>query len=396
MNSSIIQRKRKRRRYRGYTQRTWSIKGQAYTEIESRGGFGTSVNSDGTVIVYASVNSSNIPFLNIGRWNNISSSWNYTIINLSESLTGSYNEILTSISDDGNVVVVGVEGSVGGWEPYATTGNVYAYEWNGSAWLQKGDAIFVFTTQLSIDISGDGTALAIGEPHFNGNISAEEARVRVFKWAGSGFWYVPSNVITYNNNTPAGQIFGWKVSLNGSGDTIAVGTRSVDRGVSVYKLTGSVWNQIRSNTDGGSLDGSDAIKLDSSGNFIAIAGYVDQNTTTGIVRVYRWTGSTWIQVGNDIYQRGKYNIGEPDVSLSMDGAALRIIVGTRSTDFEQQSGDEDIKVYDWSGTGWELSATVTHGATNSMNGFYPKLSRDGQTMVFGAPNTKTSATYTTE
>jgi hypothetical protein len=69
--------------------------------------------------------------------------------------------------------------------------------------------------------------------------------------------------------------------------------------------------------------------------------------------------------------------------------------GEAYTESENIGGDRSIKVYDWNGTGWELSATVTHGATNSNNGFNPKLSRDGQTMTFGAPNTKTSAVYTT-
>jgi hypothetical protein len=95
----------------------------------------------------------------------------------------------------------------------------------------------------------------------------------------------------------------------------------------------------------------------------------------------------------DITQPAFYGNNEPDVSLSMDGAASRIIVGTRQ--LASGGGDRSIKVYDWNGTGWELSATVTHGTTNSNNGFNPKLSRDGQTMTFGAPNTKTSAVYTT-
>ena len=362
-----------------HTQKTWSLKGTDYTETEAVGGYATSVNADGTVVVNAGRTASNAPFLNIGRWNDVSLSWDYSKINLAAQ----DGEIVTSISDDGNVIAVGFEGLSGG---YSANTNVIVYEWNASSWSQRGSAITTRTYYCSIDISGDGSVLAIGEPY--ADISR---RVRVFKWSGSS-WNAHGNVITVA--TTGSNEFGWKVSLNGSGDTVAVGTASRDSGVDIYRLSGGTWSQLGSRsqyeTDG--FGGSDAVKLDSSGDFVAIAGYLSQSTHTGTVRVFRWTGSTWIKVGNDISQSGNYVTDEPDVSLSMDGTASRIIVGTRR--HIASGGDGTIKVYDWNGIDWELSASVLH-AVQSNFGYNPKLSRDGQTMTFGAPNTKVSAVYTT-
>jgi hypothetical protein len=398
--SSVIERKRKRRRGNGngngngnqiiHTRRNWFLKGQAYTESETIGGYATSVNADGTVVVNAGRNASNAPFLNVGRWNSGSQSWSYSKINLAVQ----NGEIVTSISDDGNVIAVGFEGyDVGG---YTSNTNVIVYEWNSSSWSQRGSAISTRSVNCSIDISGDGSVLAIGEPFFGATAptnTSGDTRVRIFKWSGSS-WSAHGNTIL-KAGVGGSQIFGWKVSLNGSGDTVAIGTQASNSGVDIYRLNGSTWSQLGNRsqyeTDGW-YGGCDAVKLDSTGNFVVIAGYLNQDND-GTVRIFRWTDSTWTKIGNDIIQPAYYSNDEPDVSLSMDGTASRIIVGTRQLD--SGGGDRSIKVYDWNGTSWELSATVSHGAANSNNGFNPKLSRDGQTMTFGAPNTKTSAVYTT-
>jgi hypothetical protein len=376
-------RRRRRRRSNGnqiiHTRRNWSLKGEAYTESEAIGGYATSVNADGTVVVNAGRNASNAPFLNVGRWNNTSFSWNYTKINL----TAQDGEIVTSISDNGNVIAVGFEGLATG---YSSNTNVIVYEWNASSWSQRGLAITTRSYYCSIDISGDGSVLAIGEPY--ADISR---RVRVFKWSGSS-WNAHGNIITVAG--AGSNEFGWKVSLNGSGDTVAVGTASTNSGVDIYRLSGGTWSQLgnRSQYSTGAFSGSDAVKLDSSGDFVAIAGYLSLSTNTGTVRVFRWTGSTWTKVGTDISQSGNYVNDEPDVSLSMDGTASRIIVGTRR--HIASAVNDTINVYDWNGIDWELSASIMH-ATQSNFGYNPKLSRDGQTMTFGAPNTKVSAVYTT-
>ena len=394
---SAIKRKRRRRRGNGnngnsaiqtiYTQRAWSLKGDSYTETESVGGYATSINANGTVVVNAGRNASNAPFLNVGRWNSGSQSWSYSNINLAAQ----YGEIVTSISDDGNVIAVGFEGF--GEASYSSSTNVIVYAWNSSSWSQRGSAISTRSVRCSIDISGDGSVLAIGEPY--ADISR---RVRVFKWLGSS-WNAHGNIITVTSS--GSNEFGWKVSLNGSGDTVAVGTSSVDTGVDIYRLSGGTWsqlgNRLQYETGSDGWYGCDAVKLDSIGNFMVVAGYQKSHLggldNLGVIRVFRWANSTWTKIGNDITQVAYYSNGEPDVSLSMDGTASRIIVSTRQ--LASGGGDRSIKVYDWNGTGWELSATVTHGVTGSNNGFNPKLSRDGQTMTFGAPNTKISAVYTT-
>jgi len=91
-----------------------------------------------------------------------------------------------ALSADGLRLVVGVPyASVGG----AASGQAFAFDWNGSAWVQAGASIGGLTTNSfagrSIALSGSGTRLLFGAP-YDGAGSTAIGLVRVFDFPRPG------------------------------------------------------------------------------------------------------------------------------------------------------------------------------------------------------------------
>jgi hypothetical protein len=96
-----------------------------------------------------------------------------------------------SMSNDGNTIAVGSKG----WDsnPNNTTyeiGETAVYDWNGSAWVQRGTSIqgvnIFDQCGFSVSLSGNGNRMAIG---YKGNSTATQAAglVRIFDWNGSAW-----------------------------------------------------------------------------------------------------------------------------------------------------------------------------------------------------------------
>ena len=103
----------------------------------------------------------------------------------------------------------------------------------------------------------------------------------------------------------AGDESGFRTSISADGLTIAVGAsgnNANDGHVRVFRWNGSTWVQLGSDLDG-NMGTSDAfgasVSLSSDGNILAV-GAPNSNTNTGHVSVYSWNGSDWVQIGNDI------------------------------------------------------------------------------------------------
>ena len=83
---------------------------------------------------------------------------------------GDYSGVSMSLSSDGTIVAIGAYGNDGA---AANAGHVRVYEWNGSAWTQKGADIDGEAADdqsgYSVSLSSDGTILAIGADSNDGN-----------------------------------------------------------------------------------------------------------------------------------------------------------------------------------------------------------------------------------
>ena len=113
------------------------------------------------------------------------------------------------------------------------------------------------------------------------------------------------------NGEAAGDYSGFSVSLSSDGTTLAVGAPyndgdnvNVSGHVRVYKYNGTTWTQLGDDIDGEAADDRSGwfLSLSSDGTTLAVAA--DKNdgngNASGHVRVYKYDGTTWNQLGDDI------------------------------------------------------------------------------------------------
>lgn len=196
-----------------------------------------------------------------------------------------------SLNSDGHTVAIGAIGNDGNGY---YSGHVRIYEWLGTAWVQKGEDIdgesSFDKSGGSVSLSSDGDVVAIGatENKDNGYYSGH---VRVHQWNGNA-WVQKGQDID-------GEAFfdksGGTVSLSSDGNTVAIGAigNTLYKGhVRIFEWNGSEWVQKGQDIDGESSDdrSGQSVSLSSNGNIVAIgAAYNDgSGVNAGHVKIYRW------------------------------------------------------------------------------------------------------------
>jgi hypothetical protein len=173
----------------------------------------------------------------------------------------------------------------------------------------------------------------------------------VFSWNGTQWVQKGNDIDGYTH-----QRFGSSLCLSADGNAFAAGSEMADLDgfglVKVYKWDGTQWIQKGQDFNGYSkfdFLGSYTIELVNNSNTIIIGGmgYYDPLINGKcFIEVYDWNGSSWIMRGNRIvgYNSGGY-FGRP-LSSSEDG---NIIIAS-----ETISGIKYARAYSWYGASWEL------------------------------------------
>ena len=204
---------------------------------------------------------------------------------------------------DANTIAIGAPYNDGG---LVNNGHVRVYTWSGTAWTQKGVDI---DGEAAGDWSGqsvsmpDANTLAIGADGNDGGGNAA-GHVRVYTWSGTAWEQKGVDI----DGEAAGDWSGWAVSMPDA-NTIAIGAPYNDGGlvnnghVRVYTWSGTAWTQKGVDIDGeaaGDWSGQSVSMPDA--NTLAIGAYTNDGggNEAGHVRVYTWSGTTWLQKGVDI------------------------------------------------------------------------------------------------
>ena len=237
----------------------------------------------------------------------------------------------------------------------------------------------------SVSLSSDGNRLVIGAPGNDGN-GSESGHARVYQWSGMAWTQLGADI----DGEAAGDNSGESVSLSSDGNRLAIAAVGNDGNgtgsghVRVYEWSGSTWVQLGADIDGEAAgDGSGrSVSLSSDGNRLAIgAPWNDGNS--GHVRVYEWSDSTWTQLGADIDGEATAQYTGFSVSLSSDGNRLAI-----GAPWSHGNGSYSghARVYHWSGTVWtQLGADIDGAAAGDDCGKSVSLSSDGNHLAIGAP-----------
>ena len=331
------------------TQKGQDIDGQASLDYA-----GQSVSMpDANIVAIGSDGAGNAGRVRVFKWNG--SIWVQKGTGINGE--GTNDRFGASVSmPDSNTVAIGAHANDGNgtW-----AGHVRVYIWNGSIWQQKGLDIDGEATE---DRSGwtvsmpDPNNVAIGAWGNDGN-GSNSGHVRVYTWTGSSWVQKGIDI----DGEAAGDKSGRSVSMPDA-NTIAIGAiendgSGTDAGhVRVYTWTGSSWVQKGIDIDGEAAgDESGGYVSMPDANTVAIGA--ENNAAGGHVRVYSWNGSSWVQKGTDI--DGESVGDKSGASVSMPDANTVAIGASHNDGNGQWSGH--VRVYKWNGSIWLQEGTDING-----------------------------------
>ncbi|MGS0629615.1 MULTISPECIES: FG-GAP repeat protein [Photorhabdus] len=307
-----------------------------------------------------------------------------------------YSGRAISLNRNGNVLAVGIENrsSDGGH------GSVFVYHrlangvWEKSAKLWLSEANVQQHFGCSVSLSADGTLLAVGAYGWGSGSLTNCGAVYLYQYDGKK-WSQLGERLTLAS--PAqGDMFGGKLSLSADGSTLAVAAtgRNGNNGeVTLFHRYGTYWQPrppLNSLTSP-SLDSSDSfgasLSLNDSGDILAV-GCPGEKGNVGAVYLYLRHRNAWQAMG---ILREAVTAGErfgSELSLSGDGRVLVVStpVGKDNTGVQTGAGwwfsyqDEQ-----WITQGRLLAVD---GELNHKFGAGICLSGDGNTLAIGASGWK--------
>ena len=302
-----------------------------------------------------------------------------------------------SLSDDGSIVAIGAKlNDDNGNE----SGHVRVYQWDGTAWNQRGDDIVGEASDdqsgYSVSLNSYGNIVAIGAIKNSHDYQSglKSGHVRVYHWDGTSWEKMGSDIDGESRNDESG----YSVSLSAQGNIVAIGAKlndgpGNDSGhVRVYQWNGTAWTKRGNDIDGeASYDQSGySVSLSDDGTIVAIGAKLNDgpDNDSGHVRVYQWDGTAWNQRGNDI--DGEYYQDQSGWSVSLNGDGTIVAIGAISND-DNGVNSGHVRVYQWDGTAWnQRGDDIVGEASNDESGYSVSLSANGNIVAIGAINNTSS------
>lgn len=246
------------------TDKAWQQVGRAIGGLRfgEQAGCVVDISADGATIavcarLHNGVRGSNSGNTRIFNWNDDRNAW----IQLGEGIDGEaasdgVSDYAMALAADGTRIVIGASANDGNG---TNSGHARIFEWNGVTWVQMGtdidgDARHDYSG-YAVDISADGTTVAIGAPRNDSN-GYSSGQTRVFSWdALSHTWVQMGRSINGEN---ARDEAGSSVALSADGLTLIVGAPENDGNgedsgqVRVYEWSSpaAMWVQIGDDIDG--------------------------------------------------------------------------------------------------------------------------------------------------
>ena len=237
-----------------------------------------------------------------------------------------------AMSSNGMTVAIGAYANDGA--NGSDSGHVRVYEYDGSAWIQVGSDIDGEAADdfsgWSVAMSSNGMTVAIGANWNDGN-GDRTGQVRVYEYDGSAWIQVGSDI----DGEAVLDFSGGSVAMSSNGMMVAIGGRANDGNgsnsghVRVYEYDGSAWIQVGSDIDGEAAGDQSgwSVAMSSDGMTVAIGAHKNDGANgsdSGHVRVYKYDGSSWVQVGLDIDGEGYDDESGYSVAMSSDGTTVAI------------------------------------------------------------------------
>ncbi|QNJ20342.1 putative cadherin domain-containing protein [Synechococcus sp. A18-25c] len=218
----------------------------------------------------------------IYQWDSASSSWNQLGSDIDGEAAFDGSGACVSLSSDGSVVAIGAPDNDGNRHTGSNKGHTRIYQWDSasSSWNQLGSDIDGEAdgdrSGLRVSLSSDGSIVAIGATQNNAN-GSQSGHTRIYKWdSASSSW----NQLGSDIDAEAAGDYSGTVSLSSDGSVVAIGAHHNDgNGTSAghtriyqWDSASSSWNQLGSDIDGEAAGDNSgvSVSLSSDGSAVAI------------------------------------------------------------------------------------------------------------------------------
>jgi len=185
-----------------------------------------------------------------------------------------------------------------------------------------------------------------------------------------------------------------KVDISGDGQTVAIGYGNHGKGglVRVFRFDGMRWMQVGSDQEddfdtGGGANGSSqfgqTVALSHDGNIIAVSAHFHNGggTERGCVIILHYNQTSWNQIGSSIDGEEDNDRSGYSMDLSPDGKVVAI--GDPLSDVNGKSSGK-IRVYRFDGKEWIKTGSSINGVAAGDNfGVHVSISSDGLTLSAG-------------
>ena len=363
-------------------------------DIPSLSGWSLSLSSDGSVVAIGTPYNDENGHVRV--YQNLSGVWRQIGIDIDGEAVDDRSGTSVSLSSDGSVVAIGAPHNDGNGNQ---SGHVRIYKNISNVWTQIGADIDGEQggdySGESVSLSSDGNIVAIGALYniVNGSYLGH---VRVYQNL-SGVWTQIGTDIDGEANADRS---GRGVSLSSDGSVVAIGADGNDGNgdqsghVRVYQNLSGVWTQIGADIDGEAVDDRSgwSVSLSADGSILAVAAVLNDGNgiNLGHVRVYKNISSVWTQIGTDIDGDVDEDFSGWSLSLSSDGSMVAI--GAPYND-ENGSDSGHVRIYKNNSDVWTQIGTDIDGeGAGDHSGQIVGLSSDGSTIAIGAPYNDGNAT----
>jgi len=351
-----------------------------------------------------------------------------------------------SISADGNTLAVGAPsdgfGAQGQNDALAEgAGDAYVFVRSDSTWQLQAFLNGSNTEEsdrfgFSVSLSSDGNTLAVGAPSEDSSalgVNGEQAN-NAAELSGAVYTFIrigdtwQQQAYIKASNTTAFARFGWDVSLNSDGNTLAVGARDensdnlLGRGaVYVFTRGGDLWQEqalIKTGTQSGIDVFGEALSLSADGNTLAVGNSGDDSAATGIngdpsdssaeqsgaAHVYVRNNSAWaLQAYIKASNANAQDQFGGNLGLSADGNTLAVGARTEDSGASGINADQNDNsavdagaayVFVRSGELWQQQAYIkaSNIGVSDLFGSAVALSADGNTLAVSALGEDSTAT----
>ena len=289
-----------------------------------------------------------------------------------------------SLDQSGHSVSMNSEGdrlAIGG---IGGAGRTRIFDWNGSDWIQLGADIDGEAagdqSGYSVSMNAEGDRLAIGA-RFNDEGGNGSGHVRIYDWDGTAWTQVGTDI----DGESGADRCGHSVSMNAIGDRLAIGEPGGGIGAPgrtrIFDWNGTAWIQLGAGIDGdeSNEDSGWSVSMNVTGDRLAIGTPQGIGNDIGYVRIYDWNGTAWIQVGTDINGTSNSRSGH---SVSMNAAGDRLAIGSPNASLGYIG---HVRIYDWDGTAWaQYGADIDGEATYDYSGHSVSMNAAGDILAIGA------------